>query len=352
MSEKLAELAVGIGFSADADYFRGSFKTTVRTKKEAIALLKDVLYKALLPQDRLDILRQKALSGLQSSLKRPNYILGKSARESLYKGHPYSRSADGSLASLATLSREDIQGFLKGNLSRSNLKVSICGHLSKDEVIALVDFVFADLPDQATVKDLPDLAVDYSGKTIITPKEIPQSACLFYHPGLDFNHKNYLVLSLVTDILGGGFTSRLTQEVREKKGLAYGVSSFQSLKKKVASLGGFVGTENVKVTESLDIIRQEYAKLASFGVTEQELKDAKQSAIGEFVLRLSSTAAIAAQLLTYQEINYPASFVNERSSKINAITLERVNAFVSSFFDPQKLTVFIVGNPQKGLKND
>ena len=352
LSEKLAELAVGIGFSSDADYFRGSFKTTLRTKKEAFSLLKDVLYKALLPQDRLEILRQQAVAGLQASLKQPNYLLGKSARESLYGDHPYSRSPDSAIESLKVLSREDIQHFLKKNLGRSNLKVALCGNLSKDEVIALVDSVFGSLPQQVDVKALPDLAVDYSGKTVVTTKDIPQSACLFYHPGLNVDHKNYMILGLVADILGGGVNSRLTQEVREKKGLAYTVSTFLSTKEKVASLGGFVGTENSKVNESLDIIRKEYAKLASFGVTAQELKDAKQSAIGEFVLRLSSTAAIAGQLLTYQEINYPAAFVNERASKIKAITLKEVNAFVSEFFDAQKLTVFIVGTPQKEIKND
>ncbi len=352
LSEKLAELAVGIGFSADTDYFRGSFKTTLRTKKEAIVLLKDVLYKALLPKDRLEILRQQALSGLQASLKQPNYILGKMGRETLYAGHPYSRSAEGTLESLKSISREDTQKFLKKNLGRSNLRVAVCGNLSKDEVIAMVDSVFADLPQKAMVKPLPTLEVPYSGKTLVTVKNIPQSVCLFYHPGLNVDHKNYMMLNLIVDILGGGFESRLSQEVREKKGLAYTVNTFLSIKKNVASLGGFVGTENAKIEEALTIIRKEYAKLASFGVTEKELKEAKQAAIGSYILRLSSTSAIASQLLTYQEINYPASYVNERSSKINAIKLSAVNAFIQDFFNPQKLTFFVVGNPKKALKNE
>ena len=352
LSEKLAELAVGIGFGADADYFRGSFKTTLRTKKEAIALLKDVLYKPHLSQDRLDLLRQKAIAGLKASLKQPNYILGKTARETLYAGHPYARPADGTLTSLQGITREDIQGFLKKNLERSNLRVAICGNLSKDDVIAMVDSIFAGLPQKVEVTPLPVLEISFSGKTVTIPQDIPQSVCLFYHPGLNVDHENYMMLALVTDILGGGFVSRLAQEVREKKGLAYTVNSFLSLKKKVASLGGFVGTENPKVHEALAIIHKEYAKLASFGITEKELKEAKQAAVGSFILRLSSTAVIASQLLTYQEIKYPASYVNERASKINAIQLNEVNAFVNAFFAPEKVTAFIVGNPSEEGKND
>ncbi len=348
-SEKLAELGVGIAFSADADYFRGGFKTTLRTKKEAMALLKEVLYKAHLPEDRLEILRQQALSSLQANLKEPNYILGESARKVLYEGHPYERSGEGTLESLKEISTDDIRDFLKGNLARSNLKIAICGNLSTNDVIELVDSVFADLPLTAMGKPLPKHDVTYSGETTVTQQTIPQSVSLFYHPGLNTDHKNYMMLSLVSYIFGSGFNSRLVQEVREKNGLAYVVQSFLSLKKEAASLGGFVGSENAKIDDALTRIKKEFATLASFGVTEQELKDAKKAAIGSFILRLSSTSAIAGQLLTYQEINYPASYLNERSGKINALRIDEVNTFIKGFFDLQKLTFFVVGNPEKDL---
>ena len=348
-SDKLAELGIGISFSVDADYFRGGFKTTLRTKDDAIGLLKDVLYKALLPKDRLEILRQQALTSLEAKLKEPNYILGDSARKGLYGDHPYAFSGEGTLESLKDISSDDIKTFLKTHLARSNLKIAICGNLSTEEVMSLVDSVFADLPVQSDGQPLPKPNLSYSGQTVVTRQTIPQSVSLFYHPGLNTDDKNYLILSLVSSIFGSDFTSRLMREVREKNGLAYTVQSFLSIKKEAASLGGFVGSENAKIDEALTRIKKEFATLASFGVTEQELKDAKKAAVGSFVLRLSSTGAIAAQLLTYQEINYPASYLNERSGKINAIRLNDVNAFIKDFFDPKKLTFYVVGNPEKDL---
>jgi zinc protease len=216
-------------------------------------------------------------------------------------------------------------------------------------VIQLVDSVFADLPSKAVGQPLPKPTLSYSGETLVTQQTIPQSVSLFYHPGLNTGDTNYMMLSLVSAIFGSDFTSRLMKEVREKNGLAYTVQSFLSLKKEAASLGGFVGSKNVKIGEALTRIKKEFSTLASFGVTEQELKDAKKAAIGSFVLRLSSTSAIAGQLLTYQEIDYPASYLNERSGKINAIRLNDVNAFIKDFFDPQKLTFYVVGNPVKDL---
>lgn len=348
-SDKLAELGIGISFSADADYFRGGFKTTLRTKEEAIALLKDVLYKVLLPKDRLEILRQQALSSLKAKLKQPNYILGEAARKGLYGDHPYAISGDGTLESLKDISTEDIKTFLQTHLARSNLKIAICGNLSTEDVMQLVDSVFANLPEKSAGQPLPKPELSYSGQTVVTQQTIPQSVSFFYHPGLNTDDKNYMILSLVSAIFGSDFTSRLMQEVREKNGLAYTVQSFLSIKKEAASLGGFVGSENAKIDEALTRIKKEFSTLASFGVTEQELKDAKKAAIGSFVLRLSSTSAIAAQLLTYQEIDYLASYLNERSGKINAIRLNDVNSFIKDFFDPQKLTFYVVGNPEKDL---
>lgn len=348
-ADRLAELGIGISFSADADYFRGGFKTTLRTKEEAIDLLKDVLHKALLPTDRLEILRQQALASLKAKQKQPNYILGNSARKGTYGEHPYGSSGDGTLESLKEISTDDIKTFLKTHLARSNLKIAICANLPTEEVMQLVDSIFADLPSTSTGKPLPKPALSYSGQTIVTEQTIPQSVSLFYHPGLNTHDKNYMILSLVSAIFGSDFTSRLMQEVREKNGLAYTVQSFLSIKKEAASLGGFVGSENAKIEEAITRIKKEFSTLASFGVTEQELKDAKKAAIGSFVLRLSSTSAIAGQLLTYQEINYPASYLNERSGKINAIRLDDVNTFIKDFFDPQKLSFYVVGNPEKDL---
>src|SRR5690606_24517961 len=155
--------------------------------------------------------------------------------------------------------------------------------------ISLVDSVFADLPVQSDGQSLPKPNLSYSGQTVVTRQTIPQSVSLFYHPGLNTDDKNYLILSLVSSIFGSDFTSRLMREVREKNGLAYTVQSLLSIKKDAASLGGFVGSENAKIDEALTRIKKEFATLASFGVTEQELKDAKKAAVGSFVLRLSST---------------------------------------------------------------
>jgi zinc protease len=346
--EKLAELGVTISFSADLDYFRGFFRTTLRVKDAGIALLKDVLYSAHLEEKRLEILRSQAITSLQNKLQEPAYIAGRNAAETLYKGHPYAQSAEGIPDSLLAISVSSIRHFLQSKLALSNLKIAICGNLSKQEASEIVDQIFSRLPDIALTKPLPPLKISYSGTMSLDRRTYPQSNCLFYHPGLDYSDPNYLNQQILAHILGGDVSSRLTQDIREKNGLAYTVETSSTHFKLAHHLEGYVGTENAKINETIHRIQQQFSKLDDFGVTAQELKHSQEAAIGSFVLQMSSTKNIARQLLSFQERGRPVTYIDERTVQIRDIKLKDLNDFLKHYIEPKKVTFFVVGNPQKG----
>lgn len=351
LKERLETLGIVIAFDGDTDYFRGTLKTTTRHQKEALTLLKDVLYRPHLLPERLEIIRQQAITVLQNALHSPSYLVARQAREALYPGHPYARPSEGTLESLKRISDSEIKTFLKSKLGRSNLQVSICGALTKEEAIHLVDDLFGELPKTLTIQEVKAPETSYKGDVQTNIQDFPQATCLFYHPGLPYQDKNYMMLQLATHIFGGDFSSRLLREIREKKGLAYDVSAFIANSAKASHMAGSLGSDNARVLEALQDIRKEFAKLGTFGVTEKELKEAQQALIGTFILKLSSTMAIASQLLFYQEIGYPVSYINDRAALILGIKLSDLNTFLKTFLDPQKLTFFVVGTPKTELKD-
>ena len=144
---------------------------------------------------------------------------------------------------------------------------------------------------------------------------------------------------------GGGFASRLTEEVREKRGLAYGVSTYFNPYEFGGIFVGTVATDNDRIAESLGIIKSEVARLRDEGVTEEELVNAKTYLTGSFPLHFDSNSKIANQLVGYQLIGRGIDYINTRNSKIEAVISEDIARVAKRLLDPDALTVVIVGKP-------
>ena len=175
--------------------------------------------------------------------------------------------------------------------------------------------------------------------------ENPQSRILFGQKGLYRDDPDYYAALVLNHILGGGsFTSRLYDEIREKRGLAYSVYSYLLPLDSAALWLGGAGTENAAVSVSVELVKNQWANLRAFGVSQDELDKAKANLVGSFGLRFDSSSAIAGMLVAVQRRDLGIEFINERNDLIARVTLDDVNRVAARLLDPDALTVMVVGN--------
>jgi zinc protease len=176
---------------------------------------------------------------------------------------------------------------------------------------------------------------------------VPQSQVIFGQAAIPAADPDWEALQVVLRILGGGgFSSRLMDEVREQRGLVYGVGTSPSVRDGLAQLRGSAQTENGDVAEAIQVIQAEIGRLYAEGATEAEVRDAIQYLTGSFPLSLDSNVSIASVLHSYHVSGRPISYINERNALISSVTREDVNRVIRRLFDPAQFTFVVVGQPE------
>ncbi len=231
-------------------------------------------------------------------------------------------------------------------MTRDRLRVAAVGDISPEQLGLLLDRLFGDLP--ATGPDLPPVADPVAdGGTTVIDLAIPQSVVVFGQPGLERDDPDFIPAFVLDHILGGGgFGSRLTEEMRERRGLTYGVYTYLAPGDFGALYMGSFSSSNERVSEALDILRAEWTRMAEGGVTEAELTKAKQYLTGAFPLRFDGNQRIADQLLGLQTAGLGIDYVNERNALVEAVTAEDIVRVAGRLLDPERLTTVVVGRPE------
>ena len=343
------EIAVRISFDAGTDNFLGRMTTIATERDRAFELFRLALTKPRFDAEPIDRVRAQTLAGLKQEAENPSAIGRKLWRNTVFSHHPYARPASGTEASIQNISREDLVGFVADRFGRDRLMVGVVGDIAEDELVQRIDALFGALPAKTKSFKVPEIAPQGAGKTIIVRKPIPQSLMSFGHAGIKRDDPDWYAAYLVTRILGGGgLSSRLYEEVREKRGLAYSVYAYLNPMDHSAVIGGGTATQNARAGESLEVIRSEWRKMAEKGITEDELRYAKAYANGSFPLRLGSRRELADMLAGIQLSDLGIDYIGKRPQLIDAVTLEQANRVAGRLFRADDLTVVVVGDP-KGI---
>lgn len=345
-SRALENLAASFSYDTDRDSLSISARFLTENRDEALALLHQTLHEPRFDQDALDRVRAQVLAGLRSDLKDPNKIASQAFAAMAYGDHPYGTSGKGSIESVSELSRQDIFDAHEAILARDRLFVSAVGDITAAELGVLLDRLLGDLAE--TGAPLPGPAeVNISGGISIVDYDTPQSVALFGHVGIERDDPRFFAAFIMNQILGGGsFDSRLMEEVREKRGLTYGVYSFLLPQDLATVYMGQLGSANAKMAEAVEVIQGEWQRLATEGVTEKELTDAKTYLTGAYPLRFDGNGRIASILVGMQMDDLPIDYVKTRNDKINAVTLEEINRVASEVLRPDELHFTVVGRPE------
>jgi zinc protease len=347
---RLEDLAVKLGFSTGRDSFGGNLKTLTKNRDEAFRLLRLAITEPRFDDDPVARMKSQILAGLRAESERPNVIARRTLSRTLFPGHPYGRPVKGTLETVAALTPDDLRGFVRQRLARDTLLIGVVGDITAAQLALLLDSTFGALPEKATPWEIPEITPAATGETIVVEKAVPQSAIVFAHGGIKRNHPDYYAATIMDHVLGGGsFTARLYEEVREKRGLAYSIYSTLYPLDHAALILGAAGTANARVSETLEVVRAEWRRMAEKGMTAAELKDAKTFLTGSFPLRFSSSGRIASILMAMQIDDLGIDYLDKRNGYMEAVTLEQVNRVAGQLLRPDELTVVVVGKPN-GIK--
>lgn len=348
--EALEDIATSLGFDAEREHFRGSLRTLSEHKDRAFELLQLALGEPRFDAAPVERIRGQLIASLDSQKDNPRRIAGRAWYGLVFGDHPYGKPIAGVPTSVSAITRADLARFVRERFVRDELTIGAAGDISAEELSRRLDQVFGTLPQRGSSADLPEV-VPVGGKLVVIRKPIPQSVVVFGQAGLKRDDPDYYAAYVMNHILGGGgFSSRLTEEIREKRGLAYSVYSYLNPMDRTGLIMGGLGTANARVATSLDLVRSEWQRIAHDGVSEDELSAAKNYINGSFPLRLDSTRSIAGMLLAIQINRLGIDYIDRRASLINAVTGDDIRRVAAPLLGSEKLTVVVVGNPS-GLES-
>ncbi len=345
--QAVADKAMEIGFDANRDDLRGSLRTLSENKDAAFDLLRLAVTQPRFDPEAVERIRAAQLAALRRRSTDPNSIASETWFARAFPDHAYGRPVDGSLASVPTITREDLSGFAKKTLARGNLKVAVVGDISPEELGRALDHVFGALPAKADLTPVADVAPKGIGTVDVVPLDVPQSVVLMGSSGLKRQDPDFIPAFVLNHVLGGSaFSSRLFKEVREARGLAYSVYSYQVALDHVGLWFAGTATKNERAGESIRIIGEEFAKILSEGPTQAELDEAKSYLTGSYALRFDTSSKVAGQLLQIQIDELGIDYIDKRNALIRAVTLDDLKRAAQRLTDAKKALTIVVGRPQ------
>jgi zinc protease len=338
-------LAAEFTFDAGTDSVGVSVRFLTENRDAAVTLLRTALIQPRFDQDAIDRVREQVLSILRSNEKDPDTLASNAFNALAFGSHPYGSSGDGTLETVAALTRDDILAAHKGALARDRIYVSAAGDITAEELGPLLDRLLGDLPAMGTPLAPRAEFLLTPGQTVID-FPTPQATVLFGHIGIPRDDPDFFAAFILNESFGGGrFTARLMSEVREKRGLTYGIGSYLVGMDQAETYMGQFSASNDKVAEAISVVRAEWARIGAEALTEEELATTKTYLTGSYPLRFDGNSRIASILVGMQMDDLPIDYPVTRNAKIEAVTMDDIRRVAKRLYQPEALHFVIVGQP-------
>ena len=343
--EKLAEKAIQLSFDNGTETVSASLATLRPHKEKAFELLRLALTKPRFDRKAVRRVKEQMYASIEARKGRPNALASERWQKLVFKGHPYSRLLP-TKEGIRSINRRNLRKYVKNRFAKDNMIIGVAGNISADELSALLDKTFGDLPEKSRIKPVEPYIPKLSARIDVLSMDVPQSAVIFGNIGLARNDPDFYAGYLLDYIFGGGsFAARLFKEVREEKGLAYSIGTYMSVLKASPMYVGTAGSDNAKMAEAIQIIQNEWKKMAEFGPTEKELQDAKTYVTGSYPLSFSSSSGLSSFLASMQYNGLDITYLKNRNDIMNAVTLEQVKSTARRMLLPEHLFFVVVGKP-------
>ncbi len=344
--QQLESLASNINFGADEDNFYVSLTCLKENLDQSMHLLALALISADFTPDAISRVRKNILSNILKLEEDPVGAAAKIFKENYFAGHPYARQIEGDVAGVNAIKRQDLITYVTNHFTRANMIIGVAGSVNGEAMADLLDKHLAALPQNiGAVADLAEfIPANNAGKIIRIEQNIPQSVVVFGFAGPKRKDADFYNTYVMNHIFGGGsFESRLMQEVREKRGLAYTVYTSVQTYNKAGVISGYVATKNQNIEACLQTIKDEIAKIHKEGITAKELADSQDYLIGSFPLRMTKNSGLASFLSSMQYDNLGADFLINRNGYIKNVNIGQANAAAAKYLNPDNMLLVVVG---------
>lgn len=340
------ELAAQFGYRAYDESIALSAKFLTENSEEAVALFRKSVVEPRFDQVSIDRVREQVLAGIRSDAKDPDRIASAKFDALAFGDHPYGSSMDGTAESVNGLTRDDIVAAHQGALALDRVYVSAVGDITADELGVLLDKLLMGLPETGAEFAGP-AEFQLSGGQTVVDFATPQSVAIFGHEGITRDDPDFFAAFVLNTIMGGAsFDNRLMEEVREKRGLTYGIGTYLISMDQAELYLGSVASANDRVAQAIDVVRDEWARMASEGPTVEELEAAQTYLTGAYPLRFSGNAEIADILVGMQIEGLGIDYIPGRNDQVLAVTLEDIKRVAARLMRPEDLHFVIVGQPE------
>lgn len=344
-ARRTKELATSFTFETYDDALSISARFLTENRDEAIELLRQAIQEPRFDPDSVERVRGQVLSIIASHEKDPGDIVSAKYDELAFPNHPYGTPLEGSKESVSDLTREDLIAAHRSAYVRERVFVAATGDITPEELGVVLDTLLGGLPEQgAALPGRADIALP--GGITVVPYDTPQSVVRFGHRGIPRDDPDFFPAYVLNEIIGGGFGSRLTEEVRVKRGLTYSIGSYLLPLDHAELYVGQFSSDNRRVAEAIDVIRAEWADLAENGVTEEELEKAKIYLTGAYPLRFDGNGRIANIMVGMQQDELGLDYIPNRNDKVMAVTIEDVKRVSARLLLPDELHFVVVGQPE------
>ncbi len=345
---RLEDLAIRLSFNAGKDTFGGSLRTLSKHRRAAFEMLALAIAEPRFDPEPVERIRGQILTGIAQDEVNPRAMVSRGWFSAAFPEHGYGRPTDGEADTVKAIKTGDLKRFVAERLARDNLVIGVVGDITPRALARLVDSTFGHLTVRAKVKARRRADVwPIAGKRLsVIEYDGPQSVVMFGMRGLKRDDPDYYAAYVMNYILGGGgLTSRLNGEVREKRGLTYSIYSYLHPMAETGLYLGGLSSSNDTVAEAISLTRIELQRMRDHGISERELADAKTYLNGSFPLRLSSNAQIAGILIAMQRHELGIDYLEQRADYIDAVTVTDVRRVARRLLRPEQLRVVVVGKP-------
>jgi zinc protease len=345
-ADRLERKAIEMRFDAGLDHIGGSMRTLTENRDEAFDMLRLALTAPRFDAADVELNRAQILSMLRKETTNPGDIASRRWWETAFEGHPYGRPVSGTQETVPNITIDDLKTYTHRVLARQELKIAVVGDIDAETLKPLLDRVFGALPAKPDLVPVATVMPQGLGRQIVVNLDVPQAVVDFGGPGIARQDPDFMAAYLLNHILGGGSSdSRLYQEVREKRGLAYSVSDSLVWLDHSALFFGGTATRADRASETLALIEKEIHRFADQGPTAAELGEAKNYVKSSFALNLDTSTKIAAMLVQLQLDNLGIDYFQRRSAMIDAVTLDDARRVAKRLLGNGML-VTVVGRPE------
>jgi zinc protease len=346
ISQQLEGVGAILSASASSDMASVSFRSLSDTDilDTVIATANTIISKPNFSRNDFNREKKRTLAGLKHQLEQPDSVAQKLYDASMYRDHPYAHPASGTLKSISALTRNDLRRFHKNYYVTSNALVVIVGDVSQEQAESIANGLLSGLKKGQKPAPIPDVTEQQTGETIRKIFPSQQTHVLAGMPVVTRHDPDYFTLYVGNHILGGaGLVSRISQEVREKRGLAYSAYShfIPSMRKGPFTMG--FQTRNDQANEALKVLNTTLEEFRQNGPTEEEMDSAKKNITGGFVLRIDSNSKLSGYIAMIAFYGLNLDYLDVFNSKIEAINSAMIKDAFQRRLDPTKFTTVLVG---------